>query len=115
MALSGKQRRFLRGLGHHLEPVVHVGRHGLDEGVIAALDQALLDHELVKIKVGQGAPDGRHEVAAALADGTGAEIAQVLGNSLLLYRRHPDKPTIKLPAAPSGGDGDDDDDDEAEG
>lgn len=95
--LTGKQRRHLRGLGHKLEIVVHVGKGGLDDGLVAAVDQALSDHELVKIKVGESAGMDRHEAAEALATKTKSQVAQVLGYTVLLYRRHPQKPIIVLP------------------
>jgi RNA-binding protein len=95
--LSGKQRRFLRALGHELRPVVQIGRDGLDDGLVAAVDQALADHELVKIKVGEAANLDRHGAAADLAARTRSEVAQVLGNTVLLYRAHPDEPEIALP------------------
>lgn len=100
MALSGKQIRHLRGLGHHLSPVVHVGGEGVTDGVVAAVDQALTDHELVKVKVLESAPEGRRDAARALSSRTGSEEVQVLGRTLLLYRRHPDKPKIRLPGDP---------------
>lgn len=86
MGLNGKQRRKLRALGHHLEPVVLVGQSGVTEGVIAATDQALEDHELIKIKVGEG-PEDRHEAAERLAESTSSEVAQVLGRTVLLFRK----------------------------
>lgn len=97
MSLNGKQRRFLRALGHALQPIVHVGSGGLTPGVAAALDQALLDHELVKVRLGQNALVERSDAAGELATMTDSEVAQVLGNTVLLYRRHPDKPRIRLP------------------
>lgn len=95
--LTGKQRRHLRGLGHELKPIVLVGKDGIDDGLVAAVDQALADHELVKLKVGESADLDRHEAADALAQRTHSEVAQVLGNTVLLYRAHPDEPTIVLP------------------
>ena len=97
MSLEPKQVRHLRALGHHLSPVVHVGNGGVTEGVVGALEQALLDHELVKIKVNENAADRRREVARALAERTGSEEVQVLGRTVLLYRAHPEHPTIVLP------------------
>src|SRR5262245_66305585 len=82
--LSGKQRRHLRALGHELRPIVQVGRDGLDDGLIAAIDQALLDHELVKVKVGASAALDRHEAAAALAARTQSAVAEVLGTNVVL-------------------------------
>jgi RNA-binding protein len=95
--LSGKQRRYLRSLGHELRPIVQVGRDGLDDGLVAAVDHALTDHELIKIKLGEAAELDRHDAAADLAARTHSEVAQVLGNTVLLYRPHPEEPEITLP------------------
>lgn len=97
--LTGKQRRYLRGLGHDQKVIVQIGKDGIDDGLVAAIDQALADHELVKIKVGENAELDRHEAADALAKRTKSEVAQVLGNTVLLYRPHPDEPQIVLPRA----------------
>ena len=95
--LTGKQRRHLRALGHKLTPVVQVGKDGIDEGLVKAIDQALTDHELIKIKVGENAGLDRQDAAEAMASKTKSEVAQVLGNTVLLYRAHPDEPAIELP------------------
>ena len=95
--LTGKQRRFLRSLGHSLNPIVLVGKGGIDDGLVAALDRALADHELVKIKIGDNAELERAGAADELAKRTQSEVAQILGNTVLLYRAHPDEPTIALP------------------
>ena len=95
--LTGKQRRHLRSLGHSLNPIVTVGKDGVTPGVAAAIDQALDDHELIKVRIGQNAIVDHGETAAALADQTSSELAQIIGSTFLLYRRHPDEPKIKLP------------------
>jgi RNA-binding protein len=97
--LTGKQRRHLRALGHDLKVVVQIGKQGIDDGLVAAIDRALHDHELIKIRVGEGAGLDRHEAADAIAGRTRSEVAQVLGNIVLLYRAHPDEPEIVLPVA----------------
>ncbi len=86
MPLTAKQRRQLRALGHHLEPVLIVGQSGVTEGVIAAVEQALHDHELIKVKINEG-PDDRHEAAKKLAEGTNAELVQLLGRTTLLFKK----------------------------
>lgn len=96
--LTGKQVRYLRSLGHHLQPVVMVGKEEVSDQVIASVDEALLTHELIKIKLQEGCITPRAEVADALARGTGADIAQVLGRTILLYRAS-DKELIDLPKA----------------
>lgn len=95
--LTGKQRRHLRGLGHALEPVLQVGKGGVTDAVIAAADDALLTHELIKVRRGSECPTDRDEVGAALAAGTGAEVVQRLGRTLLLYRPHPETPRLQMP------------------
>lgn len=96
MSLDGKRRRKLRALGHHLAVVVQVGHDGVTAGVLAALEQALWDHELVKIKLASDDRETRKEQAEALAAGSGAEVAQVLGRTVLLYKPNPDEPRIEL-------------------
>ena len=98
--MTGKQRRHLRALGHHLDPVVQVGKEGPTEGLLGALDAALLQHELVKLRLGEQAAGDRHAIAASLAESAGAELVQVLGRTILLYRPHPEEPQIQLPPAP---------------
>jgi RNA-binding protein len=102
-----------------MRPIVQVGKGGIDEGLVKAVDQALTDHELVKVKVGESAGLDRHEAADELASQTRSEVAQVLGYTVLLYRADPDDPQIKLPKAKAAGaanvaDDDDDDDDDGD-
>jgi len=95
--LTGKQRRHLRALGHNLPAIATIGKEGISPTFTMAVDQALADHELVKIRVGKNALVDRHGASQDLAAQTSSEVAQVLGNTILLYRRHPEKPTIELP------------------
>ena len=94
--LTGKQRRQLKGLAHDLEPLVSVGNKGITPTVIAAIDQVLTDHELVKIKILEACPVPRKEAGALLAEPLGAHHISVVGRVVVLYRRHPDAPTIPL-------------------
>jgi RNA-binding protein len=97
MALTGKQIRHLRALGHHLNPLVHLGKEGITDSLTQAVNQCLTDHELVKVKLNPEASVERTEAANALATALKADVAQVLGRTVLIYRRHPNKPTIKFP------------------
>lgn len=97
MQLTGKQRRHLRALGHALDPIVHVGKDGVTDALISAVSQALADHELIKIKIGDAAGLDRHDAAADLATRADAHVAQVLGYTILLYRARPEDPGITLP------------------
>ena len=97
--LDGKQRRYLRSLGHHIKPVVQIGSDGATSGVTQALDRALTRHELVKVRVLAKGGDDLDELAAGLATGTSSAHAQTLGRTLLFYRAHPKKPKITLPGS----------------
>ena len=88
--------RKLRALGHALTPVVAIGKDGLTDAIVKATDAALTTHELIKVKLQREAPVDRHEAANDLATRTKSTLAQVIGRTLLLYRRHPKKPKIDL-------------------
>ena len=94
-ALQGFQRKHLRKLAHSLEPVVYVGEAGVSEPVLAALDVALRDHELVKVKLRQ--PEDKKAAAASLAERSGAELCGLVGHTVILYRRNPERPRIEVP------------------
>ncbi|MEC9483406.1 MAG: YhbY family RNA-binding protein [Halomonas sp.] len=89
MSLSQAQKKAFRSIGHHLNPVVTVSENGLSEGVMAELDRALTDHELIKIKLAVGDRDIRRQAIDELAADVRAEVIQVIGKMALLYRRNP--------------------------
>jgi RNA-binding protein len=92
---SGVLRRRLRGLGHGLSPLVQVGKAGVTRGVIKQVEQALADHELIKVKVDADSPADRFAVADRLGEQPGVNVVQVMGGVLLLYKRHPHAPRIE--------------------
>jgi RNA-binding protein len=99
LALSQKQQNHLRGLGHHLDPIVHVGKEGITDGLCDAINGALDQHELLKLRLSEHAPGDRHELATEIAGRCRAALVQVIGRTLLLYRRRPDtdpRPHIAL-------------------
>jgi RNA-binding protein len=95
--LSGKQRRHLRALGHHLDALLQVGHEGITDAVVAQANTHLRRHELIKVRVLESAPLDRRETAEELSSRTGAALAQVLGRTFLLYKPDPEKPRIELP------------------
>ena len=95
--LTGKQRRHLRALGHHLSPVLQIGHEGLTDSLVAQANAQLDLHELIKVKVGESSPLPRHAAASQLSSATKSELAQVLGRTFLLYRPRPKDPAILLP------------------
>jgi len=86
---SGPLRKALRGHGHGLSVIVQVGKAGVTPALVKQIEQALADHELVKVKVASEGPADRFAVAEQLAALGGVNIVQIVGGILLLYKRHP--------------------------
>ncbi|MBH24937.1 MAG: ribosome assembly RNA-binding protein YhbY [Myxococcales bacterium] len=95
--LTGAQRRHLRGLGHHLKPLVRIGDRGIHAGLLAQVEQCLLDHELIKVRWKGASPPDRIEAARQIFTELGGMTVQIVGATLLVYRPHPEEPTIHLP------------------
>ncbi|MGO1246643.1 MAG: ribosome assembly RNA-binding protein YhbY [Oceanisphaera sp.] len=98
MTLTNKQKQYLKGLAHHLKPVVLLGQHGLTEGVLAEIDLALNFHELIKVKVAAEDREVKALIMDAIIRETGALKVQNVGHVLSLYRPSDDK-KISLPRA----------------
>ncbi len=97
ITLNGKQKQFLRGLGHHLDAVVYVGREGLSDNLINSAMDALKTRELIKIKLGQNCEVPKKEAATRLAELTGAVLVQLIGKTVLLYLPNKDlKPDQRI-------------------
>jgi RNA-binding protein len=93
--LQGFQRKHLRGLAHGLRPVVQVGESGLSRSVIEAVDRALGDHELIKVRLHE--PEDKKAMARELAERTRSALCGLVGHTVILYRPDPDAPRIRLP------------------
>ena len=96
MSLTNSQCKYLRGLGHALKPVVYVGGAGLTEPVLAELDGALQQHELIKIRMRLGDRTKRDGVMSELLERSKALLVQRVGNVALLYREA-EEPKLTLP------------------
>ena len=94
--LTNKQRRALRALAHSLKPVVHVGKDGITEQVIMAVDDAIFSHELIKVRILEAASENRRDAARELATRAGAELVSLVGRMVVLYRQHPEEPKIEI-------------------
>lgn len=86
MALSAAEKKHFRGIGHHLKPIIQIGGNGLSEALLAELDRALEEHELIKVKVHAEDRDSRRAVIDALPAAVGCELVNTIGNIALIYR-----------------------------
>lgn len=95
--LTGKQKGFLRSQAHHLDPIFQVGKGGVNDNMIKQVADALEARELFKVSILQNCEEDKTAVAEQLAKGAGAEIVQIIGNTVILYKESVEKKTIKLP------------------
>jgi RNA-binding protein len=104
--LKGYQKKHLRGLAHDLKPIVQIGREGITEGVIRAVDDGLFRHELIKIKFNDvKEKDLKEAITGEIAAKTGSVQVGMIGHTALLYRRQadPEKRKISVPTREAEG------------
>lgn len=96
--LKGSQRKYLRGVAHGFKPLVQIGKEGLSDGVMQAVDTALEAHELIKVKIAADREE-REQFVPALEERASCECVGTIGRMAILYREHPDpeKRKISLP------------------
>lgn len=95
--LTGKQKSFLRSKANTLDPIVQIGKGGVTETVVNAVNQALVARELVKINVLNNCLHSMQEVTATLVRETESDLVQQVGKKVLLFRRNSNNPVIDLP------------------
>jgi RNA-binding protein len=95
--LTGKQKRFLRAAAHHLDPIFQVGKGGVNENMTKQISEALEVRELLKVSILQNCDDDRNTVATELVEGTRAELVQVIGNTVVLYKESRENKQLELP------------------
>ncbi len=95
--LTGPQIRKLKKIAHSLKPLVQVGRGGVSGGIVDAVDAALSDHELIKVKFLEF-KESRDDLAVEIAEKTGSLVVDRIGNVVILYRQSasPEKRKIVL-------------------
>jgi len=99
VGLTGKQKRYLRSLAHHLTPVVQVGKAGITGTLLEQVDLALEAHELIKVSVLETSPQKRDEVGELISEELSAHWVQAIGKLVVFYRESSENPTIQLPRA----------------
>ena len=86
--LTGKQRKFLKGLGHHLEPLITIGKEGITDNILKVTRQELLARELIKVKIAVSSSINKHDAAKLLPITTDSTLVHLLGKTLLLYKEN---------------------------
>lgn len=97
--LTGKQKRFLRAEAHHLTPIFQVGKGGVNDEMIKGIREVLENRELIKVRILDNCEEDKNAVAQALATGARAELVQLIGLTVVLYKESRDNKKIVLPKA----------------
>lgn len=84
--ISSKQRAWLRARANNIDCQFQIGKGEIDQDIIKALDEIMTTHELIKINVLKSAENEISEIADSLASQSGADIIQVIGRRIVLYR-----------------------------
>jgi len=93
--LTSAQRKYLRQLGHHLDPVIIIGKQGVTDMLVRAVVQALEAHELVKVRFNEF-KDEKRPLAEEIERRTASHIAGMIGHVALFYKQHPDEEKRKI-------------------
>ncbi|WP_152656316.1 ribosome assembly RNA-binding protein YhbY [Oceanobacillus sp. CFH 90083] len=95
--LTNKQKQFLRSESHHIKPIFQVGKDGVNDNMVTQIGEALEKRELIKVSILQNCAEDKHVVAEQISSGTEAEVVQVIGSTIVLYKESADHKEIKLP------------------
>jgi len=95
--LTSKQKSYLKGLAHSLQPIIQVGKLGVNEKLVKTVVDALEAHELIKVSVLQNCLEEPNIVGEKIAEQSGADVVQVIGRTLVLYNESKKKKQIVIP------------------
>ena len=94
--LTSKQRAMLRGMANTMDTILQIGKTGITDQTIKQVDDALLARELIKIRTLETSPTSSRESADLIAEKIGADVVQVIGSKIVLYRENKDNKQIYL-------------------
>ena len=97
MKLTNNQKKYLRSMAHDLKPFLMIGQHGLSESVILEMESTMLKHELIKIKLRVSEREEKLKISEKIIEISKAELIQVIGGVVVIYRPFEENPEIILP------------------
>lgn len=92
--LTGKQRSTLRSMGNTLDPIIQIGKEGINEAVVKQINEALEARELIKITILRNSTEDAREACSEICDVIGADPVQVIGNRFIIYKKSKNNPKI---------------------
>lgn len=94
--LNSKQRAALRGIAGTMDTIFQVGKGGINKALISQVSDALRKRELIKLRVLDNSAYTSREAAEEIAEKTGADVVQVIGNRFVIFKRNPKEPVIDI-------------------
>jgi RNA-binding protein len=95
--LTSKQKKHLRSLAHHLNPIFQIGKGGVNDHLIKHIEEAIEVRELIKLTVLNNCLEDKQDIAVEIADRSKAELVQVIGKIIVLYKQSKEHKSIELP------------------
>ena len=95
--ITSKQRAYLRSIAQNLEPIFQIGKKGVNDNQVQQLIDALEAREIIKITLLDSTPSDKHSIGNEIAEKTGAEVVQIIGKKLTIYKKSTKNPRIELP------------------
>jgi RNA-binding protein len=100
--LTARQKQFLKALAHPLNPLVQIGKEGMSTGIIDTVKAELLNHELIKVKIGNNSGLEKHATSQVVSEQTESILVQLIGKVFVLYKPNPEKAKDKRIKLPKG-------------
>jgi RNA-binding protein len=94
-SMTTRQKQFLKALAHPLSPLVQIGKEGMSQSIVNTMNAELLNHELIKVKIGNNSGLEKHSASQEAAELTGSILVQLIGKTFVLFKSNPDKPKDK--------------------
>jgi len=95
--ITGKQRSYLRSLANSIEPIFQVGKGGINENMVRQFNEALEARELIKVSVLKNSADDTRDICNEVAELTGSEVVQIIGNKFVIYKESKENKVLVLP------------------
>ncbi|NLL07300.1 MAG: ribosome assembly RNA-binding protein YhbY [Clostridiaceae bacterium] len=95
--ITGKQRSYLRSLANSIEPIFQVGKGGINENMVRQFNEALEARELIKVSVLKNSAEDTRDICNEVAELTGSEVVQIIGNKFVIYKESKENKVLVLP------------------
>ena len=94
--MNSKKRAFLKKKAHNLEPMVRIGKDGLNENIIQSILDAIDSRELLKVKILQNCEEEKGTIYSKLMDVKDFEVVGMIGRTVIIFKENKDNPSISL-------------------